>query len=120
MHDVKILLTATTLASLAMCAVPAIADDEVLEDLDETMVVIDNPADLQTEIGKLKKVKDRGVSKEDWQDQEGDTATDEEPESEIQDDHFDNDPEELEDILEVDDDFEDGDEVDDDLASDVY
>ncbi len=109
---------AILLAGLAIWPFAASAQ-EALQDIDETMIVIDNTAEIDAEIDKLEKVRDRGVSKEDWQDEAGDTAADDEtpPETAI-DDYFDSDPEELEDILEIDDDFEDGDEVDDDLASD--
>ncbi len=117
MQHVNSPFMAILLAGLIVWPLAASAQ-EALEDIDETMVVIDNATEIDAEIDKLEKVRDRGVSKEDWQDEAGDTATDDAPPETAIEDYFDSDPEELEDVLEIDDDFEDGDEVDDDLASD--
>ena len=109
----------------AFVASSALAHGDKLDDLDETMVVLDAPTDVREAVDSLDRPDDDDVRNVDWTD---DAASDAEEEPEpVKDDpadvfaddgfdDFDRDIVREEDLLEYDDDFEQSEELDDDFV----
>lgn len=58
---------ALALSACALCPATVLAE-EGMEGLDDTMIVVDNPASIAGEIAKMRGPNDRDVDREDWED----------------------------------------------------
>ena len=70
MKHVTAFFAALVLTTFAFMPTAAFADGDALEDLDVTMIVLDNPSDLEVEMSRMDGPDDDGVSDEDWSDEE--------------------------------------------------
>lgn len=120
MSEARFLTCLTTLALLALLPFPARA--EKMDDLEVTMQVLDDPAELEEAISKMQGPDDKDVDAVDWDFEaaesngEGDEETFEEAETDFEmDDEFEEDREFEEDAINDEDDYEDGEDVDDDF-----
>lgn len=96
---------------------------DALEDLDVTMIVVDDSGELESSVLEMPGPDDGDVRDDDWEDDVRDDESEEDErdddfdfeDEEEGDDDFDHDNEEEDELEEEDDDLDDGDEVDDDL-----
>ncbi len=120
MSQARFLIRLTTLTLLALF--PFTAHAEKMDDLEVTMQVLDDPADLEEAVSKMRGPDDKDIDAVDWDFEEaegngeGDDETFEEAETDFEmDDEFEEDIEFEEDAINDEDDFEDGEDVDDDF-----
>jgi hypothetical protein len=114
------------LLALTCCAFfsAAVLADDALEDLDVTMIVVDDSSELESSISEMRGPNDDDVHDDDWGDEESDDEAEEHESDhddddfrdEESDDDFDRDNEKEEGLYGAQEDLDDGDEVDDDLV----
>ncbi|NNF41238.1 MAG: hypothetical protein HKN64_07645 [Woeseiaceae bacterium] len=113
----------TSLAALALLVVFAFpAHAQEMDDLEVTMQVLDDPAELEEAVSKMRAPDDEDSDAVDWDFEEaegsgeGDGETFEEAETDFEmDDEFEEDRQFEEDAINDEDDYEDGEDVDDDF-----